>query len=172
MHRRENHHRRGIWICTRDALIHIEQIAITLGDRRLAVAGNRIAKVEEYTEARRSNSATFIANFLGRARRNIAWRQIAKAWILALEEVIALLFGNCIWIERTFANLLGNLCRLRSPDTTVITQRLGHQRQLRLLVAVHRNTSWVNLCVARIRKTSTSLVSAICSRHVTSLCIG
>src|SRR5690606_39768850 len=39
------------------------------------------------------------------------------------------------------------------------------------MVACHGNTSWVNLCITRIGKESTTFVSSPCSRYVTTHCI-
>ena len=171
VNRRENHHRRLVWICTGDAAIHVKEITITLSNCWLAIACNRITEVEEYTETRRSDTATIVTGLLRSTRGNITWSQVTKAWVFTLQEVVARFLRNLTWIELTFANLFRSFLVLRSPDATVITERLRHQRQLRLLITVNWDTSWVNLRVARICETSTALMSTIRSSHITTLCI-
>ena len=54
------------------------------------------------------------------------------------------------------------------PDTTIVTQRLRHQRQLRLLVAMNGDTGGVNLNVRRICKVSTLTIALNGCRTVTT----
>ena len=67
---------------------------------------------------------------------------------------------------------LGILNVLGNPDAAIVTQRLTHQRELRLLVAVAWNAGGVNLNVGWISKVSTLAVASHCSAHVASHCVG
>jgi len=60
------------------------------------------------------------------------------------------------------AKLVYILFELRNPDAAVITERLGHEGELALLVAMDRNTGRMNLRKARISEICTLLVALPC----------
>ena len=57
-----------------------------------------------------------------------------------------------------FAELFDVFLFLRNPDATVVTERFGHERELRLLLAVNRNTGRVNLDEAGVGEECALLV--------------
>ena len=146
-------------IFVRDALIHVEQIPVAFGDRVLAKPIDRVGKVEIYAESTGADTATIITGFLGCAGRDVTRRQIAEARILALEEVIALRFGN--GRRRTMIPLLD-----RHPHASVVAQRLRHERELRLMVAAHGNAGGMNLRVAGVGERRALLVRTPRGRRV------
>src|SRR5580700_685216 len=90
-----------------------------------------------------TDTAPFVANRLGVARGDIARHQIAEAGIAPLQIVVALVLRNLIgW------TLIPRL--QRNPDAAVITQRLAHERELRLIMPGDRNASRMNLSEARV----------------------
>ena len=84
-----------------------------------------------------------VADLLGGARRDVARRQVAVGRVLALQVVVALGLGNLVG-RPLVARLLGH------PDAAVVAQRLGHERQLRLVLAGARDARGVDLGVARV----------------------
>ena len=98
-------------------------------------------------------------DLLGVARRDVARHEVAEGRILALEVVVALLFGNLF--RRPLVALL-----LRHPDAAVVAQALAHQRELRLVIAGHRNAGRMDLREARVREQRAALVRAPRRRDV------
>ena len=160
MHRRVNPHRLLVSTLTRDALIHVKQVAIALLDHLLTELIDRFAEVQINTPPTRSNPATLITALLRRTRRNITRRQIPETRILPLKEIITIR----LWDLRS--QLTTILSLLRHPHPPVIAQRLRHQRQLALIVATHRNARRVNLRVTRIRKRRPAPVRTPRRRHI------
>ncbi len=109
--------------------------------------------VEINTSLARTDAALVITLLLGRTRCDITWSKVTEGWILPLEVVIAILFRN---ITRS---LVAIFLLLRSPATTVVPQRFGHQCQLRLMITGLWNTGRVDLGVTGIGEESTLLGS-------------
>jgi hypothetical protein len=124
MHGRVDAHRHLVRILRRDALVHLEQVAVALADPVLAEALDRVGEVEIHAAATRSNAATVVARFLGRARRDIARREIAEAGVLPLEVVVAIGLGDVA------GRLADVFLPLRHPHPPVVAQRLRHEREL------------------------------------------
>src|SRR6185369_851963 len=133
MHGWEDAHRRLIGIFTGDALIHVEQIAVTLANAILAEAADGFAEIEINAEPAGSDAASFIAHFLGGTRGNVARGEVAEAGILALEKIIAIRIRNR---RRCFREIL---LLFRHPDAAVVPQRLGHECEFGLMLAAHRD---------------------------------
>ena len=165
MHRRVDAHRHSVGVLAGDALVHLEEIAVALADDFFAEPLDGIAEVQIDAAPAGADAAPFVADLLDGARSNIARREVAVARILALKEIIAVFFRNLV--GRAIVAAL-----LRHPDAPVVAQRLAHQRQLRLIVAAHRNAGRVYLRVAGIGKVSAALVCAISRRDVAALRIG
>ena len=164
MRRRIDTHRHDVRILRRDVLIHLEEVAVALFDDRPAETFNRFREIEIDAPAAGSDAATFIADFLGTARSDVAGREIAEARVLPLEVVIALLLRNLIGA----AGVAGSF---RHPDAAVVAQRFGHQRQLRLKIAALRDARGMNLRVAGIRKVSAAPIRAPDGGGIRCLCI-
>src|SRR4029077_6551164 len=93
----------------------------------------------------RPDAAPFVAHFLGVSRRDIAGHEIAETRIAVFQIVVAFAFGN---ITRSALVVLF----FRHPYAPVIAQRLGHQCQLRLMLASEWDARRMNLREARVAK--------------------
>ena len=123
-------------------------------------------EVEIHRAASVVDSVAGIASLFGRAGCDISWNQVAEGRITTLEVVVALILRDIGGFEFAFAEQTGFLGVLRHPDTAVVTQRLAHQRELRLVVAVHRDACRVNLREARIRHAGAFLIALPDGRSV------
>ena len=121
MNGRINAHRNLISVFAGDLVVNLEQISITLANGILAESPNRVREIEIDTAPTWTDSATFIADLLGRARRNIARRKISEAGIFSLQIIIAIGFRNR---ARRFPNIL---FPFRNPDASIVAQGFGHE---------------------------------------------
>ena len=158
MHGRVDAHRRLVRVLTRDLGVHVEEVAVLGLDGLLAHALDRRREVEVHTTTDlallaglvvdlldgRADTATLVAHVLGLARRDVTRHEVAERRVDALEVVVAVLLGDLPRVLRAVLGTLGH------PDATVVAQRLGHQRELGLGVAVHRDAGRVDLGVARV----------------------
>ncbi len=113
-----------------------------------------------YTDRPESpDAAALVAHRLGRTRRHVARHEVAEGRVAALEVVVALGIRNLR--GRTLVALV-----LRNPHAAVVAQALGHQRQLRLVVAAHRDARRVDLREAGVGEVRAALVRAPRGRHV------
>ena len=166
MHRRINPHRRLVGIFAGDLFVDVEKIAVALANRVFAEALDRVGKIEINAASARADAAAFIANFLGRARGDVARRQIAEARIFAFQIIIAVGFGNLV---RRFGAIL---LPFRNPDAAVIAQRFRHQGELGLMIAADRNAGGMDLRVAGIGEERAFFVGAIGGGDVATARVG
>ena len=162
---RVNPHRHLVGTFVGDALVHLEQVFVTRFDDVVTMFLDGIAKIKIDTITGRTDAEPFVANILGITGSHIARYQVAKAGISFLKVVEPILFRN----------LIGPPCFIgifRDPDASVVSQRLAHQRQLRLIITRSRNGSWMDLREARIGKTRATLVRTVSGSHVASFGIG
>src|SRR5205085_4557532 len=117
-----------VWILRRDVLVHLEEISVTLFDRRATETADCVSEIEINAATAGTDSASVVARFFRSARCNVARREISEARVFALEVVIALRLRNLLRTARV-------ALRFRHPNAAVIAQRLRHQRQLRLVIA-------------------------------------
>src|SRR5438270_2703880 len=94
---RVNPHRNLVSVFGRDFLVNIEEISVPFPDRLLSQAPDGIGEIEVNSTTAGSDTATFIAHFLGRSRSDVARRQISKAGVFALQVIIAIWFRNLVW---------------------------------------------------------------------------
>ena len=139
--------------------VHVEEVAITLLNGLKSKAFDALREIEEHCKTRVVYSKSLVATLFCGTRGHVARNQVAEGGIATFQVIVAIFFGNvrpaflsCLQCLSVF-NLLGH------PDTAVVTQRLRHQRQFRLLVAVYGNTSGVNLYVRRVGKVGTLAVT-------------
>src|SRR5262245_62189900 len=165
MHGRVDAHRLFVGVLGRDALVHLEQVAVALLDHAFAEALDRVGKIEVDAAPARPHAAPLVADLFGGARRDVARRQIAVARVFAFEVIIALVFED---LDRA-APVAG---LLRNPDAAVVAKRFGHQRQLRLIIAADRDAGRVYLRVAGVGEERALLERAIGRRHVAALRVG
>src|SRR5882724_446183 len=165
MDRRVDAHRYVVGILTGDALVHLEQIAVSLADDVLAQALDRIAEVEVHSLAAGADPPAFIAHPLGGTGADVTRYQVAVTRVYAFEKIIAILCGDLVGQARV-PLLLGH------PDAPIITQRLAHQGQLGLMLSGHRNTGRVDLRETGIGKSGPAFVGAPDGCDVTPLGVG
>src|SRR5262245_52138882 len=165
MHGRVNAHRLFVGVLGRDALVHLEQVAVALLDHAFAEALDRVGKIEVDAAPAGADAATLVADLFGRARRDVARRQIAVARVFAFEVIIALVFEDLVRAAAV-AGLL------RRPDSAVVAERFGHQRQLRLIIAAGGDAGRVDLRVAGVGEERALLERAVGRRHVAALRVG
>ena len=118
-----------------------------------AEALDRVREVEVDAEAAGTDAAALVADLLGRARGDVAGGEVAVGRVLALEVVVAL-------VLRDLVGRAGVALLLRHPDAAVVAQRLAHERELALVVAVNRDAGRVDLRVAGVRESGALLVGA------------
>ena len=153
MRRRVNAHRQLVRVLGRDAPVHLEQVAVALGDDAPAQAPDGVGEIEVDAQTGLADAAALVADFLRGTRGDVARAEVAVAWVLTLEKVVALAFGDGVRGALVVAGL-------GHPDTAVVPQRLAHQGELGLIAAADRDAGRMDLRVARVRKGGAALVSA------------
>src|SRR6266446_6910121 len=166
MHRRINPHRRFVGVFRRNFLVDIEKISVALANGLFAQTRNSVGKIEINPASPRSDTMSFIAHFLGRARSDVARREISEAWIFSLKIIIAVRIRN---IFRRFGAIFSSLWH---PNASVIAQRFRHQSQFGLMLTGDGDAGGMNLSEARITKKRTAFVSAIGGGDVATARVG
>src|SRR5262245_52907864 len=115
MHGGVDAHRLFVGVLGRDALVHIEEVAVALFDHALAEAPDRVGEIEVNAAPAGAGATPLVADLFGRARRDVARRQVAVARIFAFEVIIALVFGD-LARPATVAGLP------RHPDAAVVAE--------------------------------------------------
>ncbi len=142
-----------------DLLIHLKQVAVALHDDVESQTVDRLREVQIDGQTSVVHAEALVAALLGGTAGHVARNEVAEGGIAALQIVVAVLLGNVPRLDLVLLQLLGVLNLLRHPDTTVVTQRLRHQCQLRLLVTMHGDTGGVNLHVRGICKVGTLTIA-------------
>ncbi|MEY4033884.1 MAG: hypothetical protein RL492_1078 [Verrucomicrobiota bacterium] len=170
MHSREDAHRLLVRAFAGDVLVHVEQVAVAGADLGLAEALDGGGEIEVDAEAlavdQLADTAAFVADFLGGTRSDVARGEVAVARVLALQEVVA---G---FLRDRGSGLSAVGLVLRHPDAAVVAQGLGHQGELGLVFAVHRDAGRVDLRVARVGETGAAAVGAEGRGDVATLGVG
>src|ERR1017187_3150728 len=151
VHGRVDAHRVLVRILARDAVVHVEQVAVALLDDVGAEALDGIAEVQVDGQAALAHAAAFIAGGFGVAGGHVARHEVAEAGVFALQEVIALSFGDLAG---------GALVALRDgyPNAAVVAQGFAHQGELALVFAGDGDAGRVNLGEAGIGEQGAALV--------------
>ena len=152
-------HRHLVGILGGNPFVHLEQVAVARLDDLDAEAVDGFLEVEIHRKPGVADAEPFVRLLLCGARRDVARHEVAEARVAPFEVVVALRVRDLI--RRPRIALL-----LRHPDAAVIAQRLRHERQLRLMVAAHRDARRMNLREARIGEQRAALVRAPRRRHV------
>ncbi len=179
MHRRVDAHRHLVRVLTGDLLVHVEEVAVLGFHGLLPEALDGIGEVEVHAAAHltldtvlvalrdgRADAAALVAHVLRLPRRDVARDQVAEGRVDPLQVVVAVLLGD---LPRILGAVLGPL---RDPDAAVVAERLGHQRELRLRVAVHRDAGRVDLRVAGVAEVGTLAVRPPGGGHVAAHGVG
>ena len=164
MHCGVNAHRNLVRIFIGDALVHLEQIAVALANYILTKSFDRVRKIEIDTEPTLAYTTTFVAHLLGPARSDVSRSEIPETGILPLQVVITLALRDLR--RRSLVAFL-----LRHPHAPVVSERLAHQRELRLMLATHGNARRMNLGEARIGERSASLVCPPDGSRIRAFCV-
>ena len=154
-------HRRLVRVVAGDLLIHLEEVSIAGADGIFAVAGDGIGKVEIHSQSGNCDTAFVIAGFFGGPGSDVAWAKVAEGGVLALKIVVAIFLGDVRRFLFAFADCFGVFARLWNPDPPIVTEGLGHEGQLGLIVATNRDTGWVDLGVAGVCHVGAPLVRAV-----------
>ena len=158
-------HRHLVRVLVGDALVHLEEVAVLLLDLGLPEAGDRVLEIEVDAESRGPDAAALVADLLGGPRGDVPRREVPEARVHALEVVVALLFRDLA--RRTLVALGPG-----HPDPPVVAERLGHERQLRLVLAGDRDAGRVDLGEAGVGEGRALLVRAPDRRRVAALGVG
>ncbi|CAB4940601.1 unannotated protein [freshwater metagenome] len=142
-----------------DALVHVEEVAVTLEDGVVTEPVDRLAEVEEDAVLERANATTLITHNLGGTRGDVTGSEVAVGRVLTLEVVVAVFFRDLIG-RTVVVELLGH------PDATVVTQRLRHERELGLRLITGRDAGGVDLRVAGVGEQGALLVCPPCCGDV------
>ena len=149
-----------------DFLIHIEEVAIALAYCVDTKAVDSLREVEEHGKTGVVHAEALVATLLSGTRSNVARHEVTEGRIAALQVVVAILFGNVATLDFALLELLCVFEFLGNPDAAVVTERLRHKGEFRLLVAVYGDTGGVNLHVSRICEVGTLAVASYCGATV------
>ncbi len=120
-------------------------------------------EVEVDAAAARAHAAAVVARLLRGPGRDVARGEVAERRVLPLEVVVAIVLGDLA------RRLVAVLLLLRHPDPAVVAERLGHERQLRLVVARLRDARRVDLRVAGVGEVGALLVRLPVRRDAAAL---
>ena len=162
---REDAHRDLVGVLVGDPLVHLEEVPVLLADLRRPEPLDRVGEVEVDAQAARAHAAALVADLLGRAGGDVAGGEVAVGRVLPLEVVVALVLGDLV--RRPVVARL-----LRDPDAPVVAQRLAHQGELALVLAVDGDAGGVDLGVAGVGEGRALLVGPPDRRGVAALGVG
>ena len=161
VHRRVDTHGNLIRVLVGNPLVHVEEVAVLLFHGILTHTLDGLGEVEVHTTGThvlgavridltnlRTDTTTLVTAVLGLTGCNVTRNQVAEGRVDALQVVVAIFLGDVARILFTIFRALGH------PDTAVVTQRLRHQSQLRLVFTMHRDAGRVDLGVAGVAEVS------------------
>ena len=134
-----------------DLLVELEQVSVTVLDLTLATLLDRVAEIHVDRVARGADAVALVAYVLGRPGGHVARDQVPVARIHLLQEVVALVVRDVVRLA-LFVRVA------RNPDPAVVSQRLRHQRQLRLVLGRLRDAGRMKLREAGVGKPGAALV--------------
>ena len=107
-------HGHDVRVLARDALVHLEQVAVALLDDVAAEPADRVREVEVHAVLQRADAPAGVDLALRRPRRDVAGHEVAEGGIPALEEVVALglrdLVGGAGVVRSASAPRCGRRC--------------------------------------------------------------
>ena len=156
---RIDHHRRLVGIVVGDLFVHLEEVTIASFYDILTKTLDSAGEVEEDSQPRVVDTVASVAAFLSSTAGDVTRHEVTEGGIAALEVVVTILLLDIGRTKRTSLELLSVFDILGYPDTAVITERLRHQRELRLEFAVDGDTRGVDLCHTGVSEVSTLLVA-------------
>ena len=169
---RINHHRVIVRANVSNFFVHIEEVTVACFYDIAAQAVDSFREVEEYGKARVVYAEAGIATLFSSAAGYVAGNEVTESRVAALEVVVAILFRNVATFKFAGLQLLRIFNFLGNPNAAVVTQRLRHQSQLTLLIAVNRNTRGVNLYERGVSEVCSLAISRNSCRAVATHSIG
>ena len=167
MRRRIYAHRNLVGVFAGNPLVHFKEVAVLFLDSVQAVALYGVGEIKVHAPAGTVDNgaypASVVARLLRRARGYVARGEIAEARIFPFEVIVAIIFGYVVGVLGAVLRLLGN------PYAAVVAQRLAHEGQLALLVAVLGNACRVDLREAWVCEAGAALVALERRRHAAAL---
>src|SRR5882757_8580646 len=145
MHRRKYAHRCAVRVFVGNALVHLEEVAVSLRDRGPAQSLDSLGEVEIHAIAARTHSASGVTYVLDRPRGDVTGHEVSETRVRPLQEIVAFRLGDA----RGWTDIA---CFGRYPDPAVIAQRLTHQGQLGLPIGAAWNAGRVYLGECRVGK--------------------
>ena len=130
-------------------MVHLEQVAVFLLNGLFSKALDGIGEVEIDGIAC-AHAIARIAALLGGTAGHVAWHQVAESGITAFQVVVAVFFRYVVGFQFASADGFGIFLSFGHPNATVVAEALAHQRELALVVTVHRDAGRVNLHIARV----------------------
>ena len=94
MDRRIDHHRHLVGILCRNLIVHLEEVAVFLGDDVPAVPLDGIPEIEVYGQPGLSDAPALVALLLGITRGHVPGDQVAEARIFLFEVIEPFGFGD------------------------------------------------------------------------------
>ena len=159
MDSRVDHHRRLVGIVVGDLFVHLEEVTVACFYHILPETLDGAGEVEEDCQPRIVDTEASVTAFLSSTACYVTRDEVTESRIAALEVVVTVFFLDLRRTKRTSLELLSVFDILGHPDTTIITERLRHQRELGLELAVDRNTCGVDLRHTGVSEVSTLLVA-------------
>lgn len=146
-------------IFAHDLVVHIEEVAVFGADGGFAFFGDGFAEVEVNGVAAGPDAVAFVAVFFAVAGGDVTGDHVGVGGIAFFEEVDALGFGDVVGM----AFVPGST---GDPDASDVTETFAHEGEFGLVVSRDRDTSRVDLDVARVAKVSAAFVGTPSCRDV------
>ena len=144
---------------SRDFLIHVEEVAVTLCHSLMTETVDCLGEIEEYRFSGFIYTESGITTLLCSTGSHVTGYKVSECGVTALEIVVAILFRYLGCLDFVFAEFLHILEFLGNPNTSVVTETFAHKSQLALLVTVYRDTGGVNLSEAGIGEIRAFLIA-------------
>ena len=150
---------------SRDRLIHFEKIPVLVFNCLFPLFFYGIAEVEVDCQSRLPDPVTGVASLLGGSRRHIPRDEVSEGRIPSFKKIIPLFFGDPVGgplIPFVFGD----------PNPSVVTERLRHERELRLELIELGNACGMDLYEAGVSEERALFVSFPCRTGVGVDCEG
>ena len=104
-----------VWVFASDALVHLEEVSVTLFYDITPKTVDGICEVEVHAVLLRPNTLTLVDKTLCSTRRDVARRKVAERWVQTLEVVVTLVLWHFM-CRTSFIRVCWN------PDATIVTK--------------------------------------------------
>ena len=148
-------HRGIVAVLPGDLFVHVEQVAVLLGNPCLAVPLDGIRKIEVHRQPGGPHTVPLVAHLFRTPGGDIARDQVPERRVEPFEVIVPLIFRDLV--RSAFVGL-----GLRDPDAAVIPEAFAHERELGLVLAGDRDACRVYLREAGVAEERAALVRAPC----------